>query len=96
MAFKNKLLEAFGYGERAALLHKEDGVLYGESRQDVEPLIEWVKDRAQMPDDKDYKFIGIIPQADLDRAMIEGWFHDQAAWRKWFADNPKYTAKYHA
>ena len=95
MSFKNKLLDAFGFGERAQLLHKEDGVLHGESRQDAEPLIEWVKNRAQQPDDADYKYIGSIPQATLDQAMIEGWFHDAAAWRKWLADNPKFSAGYH-
>lgn len=95
MTFKNKLLDAFGYGERAALMHKEDGKTYIESRQDAEPLIEWIKDRAQMPDDKDYKFIGSIPMATLDQAMIEGWYHDAAAWRKWLAENPKFSAKWH-
>jgi GTP-dependent phosphoenolpyruvate carboxykinase len=92
---KNVMLDWLATERRATLFHKEDGNAYIESRQDAEPLIEWVKDRAQETDDKDYKFIGVIPEATLNQAFAEGWFHDQAAWRKWLADNPKFSARWH-
>lgn len=92
---KNVMLDWLSGERRATLMHKEDGKAYVESRQDAEPLIEWVKNRAQQPDDKDYKYIGSIPESTLNQAMIEGWFHDQQAWRKWMADNPKFSAKWH-
>jgi hypothetical protein len=92
---KNVMLDWLDTERRATLMHKEDGTSYVESRQDVEPLIEWVKDRANSPDDKDYKYVGSIPEATLNQAMIEGWFHDKKAWERWFAENPKFSAKYH-
>lgn len=96
MSFKDQTLDWNADARRATLLHKEDGVLYGESRQDAEPIIEWTKARAQgVTDDPDYKFVATIPEATLNQAFTEGWFHDQAAWRKWMAENPKFTAKYH-
>ena len=35
---------------------------------------------------KDFRLAAVIPQTVLDQAMIEGWFHDKAAWRKWAKD----------
>lgn len=80
---------------KGSLMHREDGKTYLESRQDAEPIIEFVKDKARQPQDKDFKYIGEIPKATLDQALIEGWADDPAAWRRWFADNPKFTAKWH-
>lgn len=95
MAFKNQILDVLGDSKRATLMHREDGRDYFESRQDAEPLIEWVKQRAQQTDDIDYKFVGVIPEATINQAMLEGWFHDKASWERWMQDNPKFTAKYH-
>ena len=92
---KNKLIGGNAEDRKAVFYSKEDGRNFLEHRQDAEPIIQWVKDRAHMPDDKDFKFIATIPQATLDTAFIEGWFHDRAAWEKWMADNPKFTAKWH-
>lgn len=80
---------------RATLHHKEDGRFYVESRQDAEPIVEWVKQRANMPDDKDFKFVGSVPMSAVNQALIEGWANDPAAWRKYLADNPKFSAKWH-
>ena len=81
---------------RVTYMHQEDGRTYFAGSQDVEPIIEWTKQRAQQGDvDKDYKFVATIPQETLNQAMIEGWFHDEAAWRRWMQDNPKFTAAYH-
>jgi len=94
--YKNAVLEAMIPGNRATLMHHEDGKTYVESRQDAETIVEWTKARAQgVTDDPDYKFVATIPEATLNQAFIEGWFHDQKAWRRWMAENPKFTARWH-
>lgn len=95
MGFKNQSLDWDATARRATLLHKEDGQTYIESIQDCEPLIEYVKDKARMPQDKDFKYLGELPKAVVDQAINEGWIHDHKRIRKWFADNPKLTAKWH-
>jgi hypothetical protein len=96
MNFKNVALDWVAEARRATVYHREDGVSYIETKQDVEPLIEWTKARAQgVVDDPDYKFVATIPEATLNQAFAEGWFHDQKAWRRWMDENPKFTAKWH-
>lgn len=92
---KNQMLDWLADERRATLMHKEDGRGYVESRQDAEPIVEFVKDRAQMPDDKDFKFIGSVPIAAVNQALIEGWADDMKAWRKYLADHPKFSAGWH-
>ena len=81
--------------KRGTIWHEEDGVVRLESRQNVDGVLKFVKDRSQLPDDKDFKYMGEIPKATLDQAMIEGWIHDEKAWRRWFAENPMFSAKWH-
>ena len=92
---KNQILDWLGGEKRKTLWHREDGKTYVESRQDAEPLIEWTKQRAGVTDDPDYRFVATIPNATLNQAMVEGWFHDRKAWERWMQENPKFTAKYH-
>jgi hypothetical protein len=95
MNLKNITLDWIADERRSIVYHKEDGRTYIESRQDVEPILEFVKNKAELPEDKDFKYIGEIPKYMLDKALIEGWADDAAQWRKWFADNPKFSAKWH-
>lgn len=95
MSFKNQLLEALAGEKRATLLHKEEGNLYGESRQDAEPIVEFVKNKAQAPQDKDFRFVGSVPMSAVNQAIIEGWADDMQAWRRYLRDNPKFSAEWH-
>ena len=92
---KNKLLDWLADERRAALWHREDGKTHIETKQDAEPIVEFVKARAQMPQDKDFKFIGSVPMQAVNQALIEGWCNDPKAWRKYLADNPKFSAGWH-
>ena len=92
---KNQILDWLSDSKHATLHHKEDGNGYIEHRQDVEPILEYVKHKAQLPEDKDFKYIGEIPQVVLDQALIEGWAHDHKKLRKWIAENPKFSAKWY-
>jgi len=88
-------LDIIAKEKRGTIWHEEDGVVRLESRQNVDGVLEFVKQRADTEDHKDYKYIGEIPKATLDQAIIEGWVHDDAAWRKWFAENPMFSAKWY-
>lgn len=79
------------------LLHEEDGKQWVETRQDAEPVARAAKmfaDHAQV--DKEFTRVAMVPSTELDRAFLEGWFHDEDAWKRWYADNPQYhtTTRY--
>lgn len=66
-----------------------------ETRQDAEPILEFVQNRAQVPDKDDFRYLGEIPLATFGEAIRDGWVDDDKAWRRWFADNKKFTAEYY-
>ena len=92
---RNQMLDWLADERRATLMHKESGKTYIESRQDAEPILEFVKIRAEMPDDKDFKYLGEIPKATINQAIIEGWVDDPKAWKRWLEKHPKFSAKWH-
>lgn len=83
---KSALLEAIGDSRRITVYHEEDGKKYVESRQDVEPIIEAAKIIADQPPGKDFRHAAFIPETVLNQAMLEGWFHDPKAWKRWAND----------
>lgn len=66
-----------------------------ESRQDAEPILEFVKARSELPDDKDFKFLGEVPLVTFGEAIRDGWVDDDRAWRKWFRENPKFSSEWY-
>lgn len=79
------------------LLHEEGGKQWVETRQDVEPVARAAKLLADHSEvDKDFTRVAMIPSTELDRALLEGWFHDEEAWKRWYADNPQFhtTTRY--
>lgn len=88
---KSALLDLVAGSRRATIYHEEDGRTFIESRQDVAPIIQAAKD---LWDDKpplDMRRVAVIPETVLNQAFTEGWFHDEAAWKKW-ANNPANAA----
>jgi hypothetical protein len=65
-----------------------------ETRQDAEPILEFVKHRAQMGDDSEFRYLGEMPLATFGQAIREGWIDDDKAVRKWFRDTPKFTSEW--
>lgn len=80
---KNILLDTVADARRKTLMHEEDGKTWVESRQDVSHIIEAAKIVSEIPPDKDFRHAAYIPETVLNQAMVEGWFHDTAAWKKW-------------
>ena len=79
------------------LLHDEDGKQWVETRQDTEPVARAANLLATHAEvDKDFTRVALIPSTDLDRAFLEGWFHDEDAWRKWYEKHPQFhtTTRY--
>lgn len=79
------------------LLHEEDGRGWVETRQDAEPVAKAAQilaDHAEVQ--KDFTRVAMIPSTVLDQAFNEGWFHDEDAWKRWYAANPQFhtTTKY--
>lgn len=58
-----------------------------ETIEDVEPVIESAAILADEHSDKgDLKHVARVPVHIVEKAMREGWYNDQAAWRKWCND----------
>ncbi len=83
---KSHLLDVVADSRRVTIQHEQDGKIYFESRQDVAPIIKAASD---MWDDKpplDMRHVALIPEAVLNQAFNEGWFHDESAWKRWAND----------
>lgn len=68
---------------------EEDGqaVLYAE--QDVEPVIDLARDLRDCGGNRqlDLRHVAEVPLVFVDQAMREGWYHDQAAWRRFLNEH---------
>lgn len=83
---KSALLDVLPDANRATILHEEDGRQWIESRQDVEPVIQAARIIAEQEPGKDFRHAAYIPDAVINQAMTEGWFHDPQAWKRWAND----------
>lgn len=75
---------------RATIAHyDEDGdTLHIEEKFDVEPaIIEAARMSDTRPGDT-FRQIGEVPMWAVHKAMREGWYHDQTAWRKFLREHP--------
>lgn len=92
---KSALLDIVPDSRRKTIYHEEDGKTYIESRQDCTHIVEAAKLLAEIAPSKEdgWRFLGLIPETVMNQAMIEGWFHDQRAWRAWLnnADNKAFN-----
>lgn len=83
---KSALLDLLPDARKKVIYHEEDGKTYVETRQDVTQIVEAAKILADQAPGKDFRHAAFIPDTVLDRAFIEGWFHDNAAWKRWAND----------
>lgn len=82
------LLDMIPQEQRAVIRHVEDGVTRVEMRQDVGPVAACAKFLSENhKPDKDFTRVALIPKVVIDQAFIEGWFHDEEAWRRWANDS---------
>ena len=83
---KSLLLDLVADGRRKTILHEEDGRQFVESRQDVAPIVAAARIIADQPPGKDFRHAAFVPEAVLNQAFNQGWFHDRAAWKRWAND----------
>lgn len=78
-------------GTVARVLHADDRDPWGdfliETVEDVEPAIESAKVlRENHRAGTDMKHVARVPVTVVEKAMREGWFHDESAWKTWLND----------
>lgn len=55
--------------------------------EDVEPIIDEVKElRENHRSRGDMKHVARVPVTIVEKAMREGWFHDEKKWHRWLND----------
>jgi hypothetical protein len=64
-----------------------------DTRQDCEPIVEFVAARRGLPQDHEMRYLGEMPLATVGQALVDGWLDDPKALRKWFRDNPKFWSE---
>jgi hypothetical protein len=87
---KQALLAAYAdfTAPKKVLYHElDDGVVAIETRQDVSHLVELAKAARDIPPDREFRLVGFVPDAVLNQAFHEGWFHDKRKWKEWL-NNP--------
>lgn len=62
---------------------EEDGKVYVESKQDVEPIVEAAKARAEWKPDADFRHVAFMPMEIYGQACREGWINDPARVKRW-------------
>lgn len=83
---KSALLDMLPDRGRQTIYHEEDGRTWIETRQDVSTIIAAAKIIAEEAPGKDFRHVAFVPESELNRAFTEGWFHDDAAWKRWLND----------
>lgn len=80
---KNALLDMCFGDRRKIVFHEEDDRHFIETRQDVAPIVKAAKEMFCDNPPLDMRRVALIPKTVLDQAFNEGWFHDEAAWKRW-------------
>jgi hypothetical protein len=83
---KKAVLDADEDARRLTIYHEQDGQTFVESRQDCEHIVKAAKILADEPPGKDFRHAAFIPETVINQAMLEGWVHDKAAWKRWAND----------
>lgn len=83
---KATLLDLLPHARRKLIYHEEDGRSFVETRQEVSHIVAAAKVIAELPPDQDFRHAAFVPEAVLNLAFIEGWFHDPQAWKRWAND----------
>ena len=88
---KAALLDLVPESRRQTIFHEEDGQSWIETRQDVDPVIRAAAILGDQTPGKDFRHAAFIPEAVINQAFAEGWFHDPVAWKRW-ANDPANSA----
>lgn len=56
------------------------------SSQNVQPILDNVKNLSYDTQGKELKHVAEVPMVIYQQAMREGWVHDKAKWKRWLND----------
>jgi thioesterase domain-containing protein len=79
-------------GDIVRVVHADDETTVLETRQDVQPTLDWVRTLRDANDYRDpgWKPVAEVPEFIVEQAMREGWFHDDKAWKRWANDRDNF------
>lgn len=63
-----------------------DGNVHFETRQDCEPIVEFVKARRDAPPDREWTHLAEVPMSVIGQWMRDGCLDDEAHVRRWIND----------
>lgn len=84
---KSALLDAVVDSRRLTIFHEEDGRNFIETKQDAEPILEFVSQARDRPQNPDFHHLGSVPETVFNQAVVEGWVHDPKAWRRYLNEH---------
>jgi hypothetical protein len=84
------LLDSIAESRRVTIYHEEDGKTLVESRQDTQHIADRARALSYETPGKEFRLAAFIPEADLNKAFVEGWADDPKAWRKWLSEHSVY------
>lgn len=64
-------------------LRTEDDKTVAVSTQNIDRTLAYVNHLSEQPVGKNFRHVAEIPQVIWEKAVQEGWHHDQEEWRKW-------------
>lgn len=84
---KSALLDTVADSRRLTIYHEEDGKKFIETKQDAEPIVEFVSQARNRPQNPDFHLLGAVPETVFNQAVNEGWVHDAKAWRRYLNEH---------
>ena len=83
------IFSAYAGMRKYTIRHRDvDGTTYFETRQDCEPIVEFVKQARNKPKDMAWTHLGEIPLADLGQMMRDGSLQDEKHIRRYLNERP--------
>ena len=88
MSSKNVFSHYLG-ARKYTIRHRDcDGNVYFETRQDCEPIVEFVKRARDKPRDLEWTHLGEIPMADFGQMLRDGSLDDEKYIRRYLNERP--------
>jgi hypothetical protein len=69
-------------GVQSLFATEDDKVIY-QTKQNIQPTLEYVKQLSENAPGKDFRHIAEVPMVIYQKAVREGWAKDSAQWKKW-------------
>ena len=69
-------------GLQSIFATEDEKVVY-QTKQDIQPTLDYVKHLSAHTPGKDFRHVAEIPMVIYQKALREGWAKDSAQWKKW-------------